>query len=454
MLNKKKNDTAEEAGMTVRQRLRQKRELEEKRKFGLAPLAVDELTGQEISPNVPQLISQAPWYYGATGPTLDHQRQKHTDAMDTLQDQHDTAIVLGKATKYAAGACGNCGSNTHKTDQCYKPRKKIGAQFSGKVTGIDMQVRQAEKSYAQKRDRYATAAGVDLLQQQVQEDEDEDEEKADGDREKAGLGAKRPRLQDVFVARTATTGGSAEIKELPKHLQNLDNDGLLFDPKTGSMRGNPNAADPTRVFQGDLERYRSGDYYTYLEMQMRFLTGESSSFVDFKLDEQLQKQKALQKEPQGEQDQQKKKEGGITSSSNNVGDSEETARDRLVRSLYGESTLASVESSLRMKEALAGVVSAAAPPTTGTTSASINTTTAISSSSSVILPSTPSLSLASRHPRAGMATRNGHACVYGSYFDRNEFRWGYKCCRRLGKDAPSCQSSGATAMEEATSTSP
>ncbi|KAH9584178.1 hypothetical protein LSM04_001729 [Trypanosoma melophagium] len=448
MLSKKKSSTAEDAGMTVRQRLRQKRELEEKRKFGLAPLAVDELTGQEISPNVPQLISQAPWYYGASGPTLDHQRQKHTDAMDTLQDQHDTTIVLGKATKYVAGACGNCGSNTHKTAECYKPRKKIGAQFSGKVTGIDMQVKQAEKGYAQKRDRYAVAAGVDLLQQQPQEEETE----ADGDNETAGVGVKRPRLHDVFAARTATTGGSAEVKELPKHLQNLDNEGALFDPKTGSMRGNPNATDPTRVFQGDLERYRSGDYYTYLEMQMRFLTGESSSFVDFKLDEQLQKQKIMQKEPQGEQEQQKKKESGITSSSNSLGGSEETVRDRLVLSLYGESTLASADSSLRMKEALAGVVTAITTKTTAATSN--NTTTTTTTSSSLKLPLTPSLSLASRHPRAGMATRNGHACVYGSYFDRNEFRWGYKCCKRLGKDAPSCQSSGTAATAEASSPSP
>ncbi|RNF04338.1 pre-mRNA-processing factor SLU7 [Trypanosoma rangeli] len=407
MLNKKKNAVdEEEAGMTVRQRLRQKRELEEKRKFGLAPLAVDEVLGNEISPNVPQLISQAPWYYGTSGPTLDHQRLKREDTMDRLQDKHDKVVVLGKAKTYTAGACCNCGSSTHKTSDCYKPRKKVGARYSGKVTAVDMQVERVDKSYAQKRERYAMGAGVDLLQQ-AQQEEGEEETRAESRLEGNGETVKKcPRLQDLFATQTAVTGGGVEIKELPKHLHNLDDDGVLFDPKTGSMRGNPNAADPTRAFQGDLQRYRTGDYYTYLDMQLRFLNGESKSIVDFGLDEQLQKQKR--------QEQQQKGEGDRNDS--RVRTEEETTRDRLVRSLYGDSTLASAESLLRMKEAIVSVAAAAS-----------------SSSTPMTLP----------HPRMLSATRNGHTCVYGSYFDRDGFRWGYKCCKRLGKDAVACQSKQA-----------
>ncbi|RNF26816.1 pre-mRNA-processing factor SLU7 [Trypanosoma conorhini] len=414
MLNRKKHTVdEEEAGMTVRQRLRQKRELEEKRKFGLAPLAVDEVSGNEISPNVPQLISQAPWYYGASGPTLDHQRLKSAETMDRLQDKHDKVVVLGKAKAYTAGACGNCGSSTHKTSECYKPRKRVGARFSGKVSAVDMQVERTEKTYAQKRERYAMGAGVDLLQQAAQEEDKGAEEARAGGRHEANGEAvkKHPRLQDVFATQTAVTGGGAEIKELPKHLHNLDDDGALFDPKTGSMRGNPNAADPTRTFQGDLQRYRTGDYYTYLDMQLRFLNGESKSIVDFELDEQLQRQKR--------QGQQRKEEGNRND--NGASTEEETARERLVRSLYGDSALASAESSLRMKKAIASVAAAAAAAAPSPASSS----------------STP---MAVPFPRTLSATRNGHACVYGSYFDRDGFRWGYKCCKRLGKDAAACQS--------------
>ncbi|EKF27256.1 hypothetical protein MOQ_009017 [Trypanosoma cruzi marinkellei] len=443
MLNTKKNSTNntptaaaaadEEAGMTVRQRLRLKRELEEKRKFGLAPLAVDEVSGNEISPNVPQLISQAPWYYGTTGPTLDHQRLKSVDTMDRLQDQHDTVVVLGKAKTYTAGACSNCGSSTHKTSECYKPRKKVGAMYTGKVTSVDMHVERAEKSYAQKRDRYAMgASGVDLLQQASQEGEGETQATGSSHANGESMGKKHPRLQGVFATQTAVTGDGAEIKELPKHLHNLDDDSALFDPKTGSMRGNPNAADPTRTFQGDLQRYRTGDYYTYLDMQLRFLNGESKSIVDFRLDEQLQKKKRQERQLQ-------KDEGNNNNNNSNSNDSrsvdteEEMTRDRLLRSLYGESSCASAENSLRMREAIAGFAAASAAP--------------LSSSSSPQVASSSSLALSSMSTpmklpqiRMGPATRNGHACVYGSYFDRDGLQWGYKCCKRLGKDAAACQS--------------
>nr|CCC90606.1 conserved hypothetical protein [Trypanosoma congolense IL3000] len=416
MLNRKKG-TADEATLTVRQRLKQMRELEEKRKFGLAPLCVDAVSGQEISPNVPNLISQAPWYYGCAGPTLAHQRKQSNESIDTLQDKRDTVSVLGKAKTYMAGACGNCGSNSHKTSECYKPRKRVGAMYTGKVTGVDMTVSSTDKNYAQKRDRYAMGVDVDFLKQ-VKEEGDVAEVEEQNDKESAEE-EKRRRLHDVFTLKTAVSGGGmgVAIKELPKHLHNLDDNDIFFDPKTGSMRGNPNAMDPTRTFQGDLQRYRSGDYYTYLEMQLRFLNGESTSFVDFKLDEQLQKQK---------QQEFSKDNGELCSSSGNGSagkeEEKETARDQLIRSLYGDLKPASSGNSLRIKEALALAATSPATPT---------------SLGAGPAPTTEGCQ------KIGPATRNGHPCVYGSYFDPQEFKWGYKCCQRLGKNAESCKPEGA-----------
>lgn len=406
---------------SVRQLLRQQRELQEKRKFGLAPLAVDTETHQEISPNIPEFISRAPWYYGASGPTLAHQRKQTADSAaqssdEVLSDSVNRIVVKGQATHFTVGACKNCGSRTHKTSECFQAKKKVGAVYTNHVTGLDTETQQEVKSYAQKRDRFVGEVGVDLMRA-VRQDDDAT---AGGD---ATPPAARHRPENVFGALTAQHGG-VEVRELPKYLHNLDqHDGLFFDPKTGSMRANPNATDTTKTFQGDLERYRSGDYYNYVESQYRFLTGQSKSFVDFEFDETMQQARAQQQVGQ----QQGGDDGTAVAAP-------ETAQDVLLRSLYGGGRSAAAPVS-GDKAPLAPVT--ATEETATTASALASFTAAKETAAEPIKRNAPSSVI---HVAAGswVPTRGGHADVFGSYFDPVRFQWGYACCKAVGKAAPGC----------------
>ena len=63
----------ESAQKQSREDWRKTKELEEMRKAGTAPAAVDE-EGRDINPHIPQYIVSCPWYVGIQQPTLTHQR--------------------------------------------------------------------------------------------------------------------------------------------------------------------------------------------------------------------------------------------------------------------------------------------------------------------------------------------------------------------------------------------
>jgi len=168
------------AGLSRGDDLRRAKELDEARKAGLVPAAVDE-HGKEINPHIPQYMAEAPWYAvdDASKPTLRHQRDWRQDEaaggpgaeaaggslgaaggggggpQGQLGPWYDRGATTFQATKYRKGACENCGSMTHKTTDCLERPRARGARWTDKHIAPDEKVQQVRlQGWDAKRDRW------------------------------------------------------------------------------------------------------------------------------------------------------------------------------------------------------------------------------------------------------------------------------------------------------------
>lgn len=249
----------EEPKKKSREDWRRAKELEEARKAGTAPAAVDE-EGKDINPHIPQYISNAPWYYGSGGPTLRHQRPQEEKQREYSQIDEwyhrgvDTTKII---TKYRKGACENCGALTHKKSDCMERPRKIGAKYTGALIAYDEFVQpKLVSDYDGKRDRwsgYDPSSHKEIIEEYQKVEEAKQKIKADKLKDNTNAEfSDDEEDEDKYVDEVDMPGTKVDSKQritvrnlriredTAKYLRNLDPNSAYYDPKTRSMRDNPN----------------------------------------------------------------------------------------------------------------------------------------------------------------------------------------------------------------------
>jgi len=283
-----------------REEYKKERELEEARKLGTAPAAVDE-EGKDINPHIPQYISDAPWYTEPKGPTLKHQRPQEERQIkySGIDDWYKKGVNKQKvATRYRKGACENCGAMTHKKRDCLERPRRVGAKFTGTNFAPDEYLNEQPSltlSFDGKRDRwngYDPSTHEDVVEDYVKMEELrkrmkkekmtkkdvdptelEDERQSSDDEDEDKYVDKMDMIGTKVDAAERYTVRNLRIREdTAKYLRNLDPNSAHYDPKTRSMRKNPyehsGKAEDEVEFAGDNFIRISGDTVNHAKSQM------------------------------------------------------------------------------------------------------------------------------------------------------------------------------------------
>ncbi|OQR77108.1 pre-mRNA-splicing factor SLU7-like [Tropilaelaps mercedesae] len=279
-----------------REEWRQAKELEEARKLGNAPAAVDE-TGKDINPHIPQYISTVPWYVGSSGPTLKHQRpqpEREKTFSSIHEGYHRGTFLSTRATKWRKGACENCGAMGHKKKDCMERPRARGARWTNEeIAPDDLEQPDLKFDFDGKRDRwngydpsqykevveeYRRVEDAKRLLKEQKLKEETGEVGADGsskndDSDDEDKYADKIDMPGTKVdSKQRITVRNLRIREdTAKYLRNLDPDSAHYDPKTRSMRDNPyknTGKTPDEVsFAGENFVRFSGDTKSMLQDQ-------------------------------------------------------------------------------------------------------------------------------------------------------------------------------------------
>ena len=241
------------------------------------------------SSHIPAFVSKVPWYLanGASESSTDMSHQKSGAKLTGPSDS--LAFVTGKKgstneikTKFIPGSCENCGSATHTRKACLERPRKILAKYSGvKLASDDLTPSEAGRgTFEAKRDRWR---GFEA------EDYDVDKHRP------VALGNKTEpvvKLQLKPGDEEALSVANLRVREdTAKYLMNLDLESAHYDPKSRSMRDDPNT---NPDFKGDNFVRFSGEADEVMQIR-RSLVWEGGAATGSSVNEIANPTESLQK---------------------------------------------------------------------------------------------------------------------------------------------------------------
>uniref|UniRef100_A0A1A9VKS2 Pre-mRNA-splicing factor SLU7 n=1 Tax=Glossina austeni TaxID=7395 RepID=A0A1A9VKS2_GLOAU len=257
----------EEPKKKSREKWRKAKELQKARKAGTAPIAVD-VEGRDVNPYVLQYIANAPLYYGAQGLTLITSAQREEDKGELSKKFPKGLDTSRLVTKFRKGPCESCGAMTHKRKDCLERPRKVLAIYANSLIVHDEHIVQNEAvNFDGKRVRWSScdpANHREIVEEYVKVKEAKRQLKAEKLNDPAAEISEISGNEDKYVDEVDMPRTKMDSKErirvrnlriredTAKYLRNTDPKSTFYDPKTRSMRDNPNPQVPAEELDVDV----------------------------------------------------------------------------------------------------------------------------------------------------------------------------------------------------------
>ena len=225
-------------------------------------------------------MASAPWYLNQDQPTLKHQKNWKGQGQQKESSWYDRGAKVFQATSYRKGACTNCGSMSHARKDCMERPRVKGAKYTNKNIAADEKVEDISiDGFEAKRDRWngfdegewvkhaEKFEKVQELRQELRKKELLEKTFQDDVREEDKVMSEDEEGFSEVKVRAASAGGeSGTVRNLriredtAKYLLNLDMNSAYYDPKSRSMREDPNPDKDMseKTFAGDNFVRQSG----------------------------------------------------------------------------------------------------------------------------------------------------------------------------------------------------